>query len=61
AVSQREALVLTRALALEVSRIVASPPVGFERARAALDSGAAEALLKSLGDFGAKCRERAHG
>ncbi|MFN7742678.1 MAG: anthranilate phosphoribosyltransferase [Phycisphaerales bacterium] len=59
--SHRDALVLNSALALEVSSIVASTQEGIDRARAAIDSGAAEALLKSLGDFGAKCRERAHG
>lgn len=46
----RDALLMGAALALEVSGDVATPMQGMQRARAAIDSGAAAKLLDALAD-----------
>jgi len=48
----RDTLLLGAALALEVSGEVDSAQEGIERAREAIDSGKATALLHALGEFG---------
>jgi len=53
---QRDALVLGAALALEVTGVEPAPRLAVARATAAIDSGAAAALLSKLAQFGAAGR-----
>jgi len=53
---QRDALLLGAALALEVTGVEPAPRLAVARASAAIDSGAAAALLSKLAQFGAAGR-----
>jgi len=54
--AHRDALLMGASLALEVVGLVEGPHAGVARARAAIDSGAAAALLASLAAFSRRPR-----
>jgi anthranilate phosphoribosyltransferase len=54
--AHRDALLMSAALALELTGAVDNPLEGVSRAQAAIDSGAASAVLGRLAEFGARLR-----